>query len=104
MIHKGVKIKLKHDFAIGLMQLIDIIVAKEYATADDMLIMAGLVEIRHRLIVKVEKFNKEYSLTLTPVQSISMRLLYTDFINEPSSYMGNKLLMISNEVAKKYSL
>lgn len=102
MTNQGLQVKLKHDFAEGLIKLIDNYLALEYLEDDEKLIICGLAEIRHRLYMRVEKFQKEYTLTLSPVQAISLRLFYTDFINETSTYMGSKLHLISNEVAKKY--
>lgn len=99
----GYQVKLPHDFAEGLIKLIDEYLKMNYVEDEDKLIMAGLLEIRHRLYMRVERLQKEYTLTLTPVQAISLRLFYTDFINEPSSYMGSKLLLISQEVAQKYT-
>lgn len=103
MTHKGVQIKFKHDFGEGLIQLIDEYLKMNYVEDDDKLVMASLAEIRHRLYIAIEKIQKEYTMTLTPAQSISIRIFYIDFINDPRSYTGNKLFQISNEVAKKYT-
>jgi hypothetical protein len=100
---KQVKISFNHSFAEGLIQLIDEVLANKYEADDDKLVMAGLSEIRHRLYLKVEGVQKEYTMTLTAVQALSLRILYTDFINEPATYMGSKLMLISEDVAKKYT-
>lgn len=104
MIHKGVQIKFKHDFGEGLIQLIDEYLKFGYPEDDDRLVMASLAEIRHRLYIAIEKVQKDYTMTLTPAQSIAIRIFYTDFINDPQSYTGNKLFQISNDVAKKYAV
>jgi hypothetical protein len=99
----GVQIKFRHDFADGLLKMIDEYLSILYTEDDDKLVMAGLAEVKHRLYVKMERVQKEFTMTLTPVQALSLRILYTDFINEPSTYMGSKLMLISEEVAKKYA-
>jgi hypothetical protein len=103
MTHKGIQIKIKHDMANGLIQLLDEYLKLHYVDDCDKLIMAGLAEVRHRLYIAVERVRKDYTLTLTPVQSLAIRMFYTDFINEPMSYTGNALFLISNEVHKKYA-
>lgn len=99
----GLKIKITHAFAEGLISLIDEYLALEYIEDDDKLIMAGLQEVRSRLYVRIDKMQMKYTLKLTPVQAISLRLFYTDFINEPTSYVGSKLLLISEEAGKKFA-
>ncbi len=99
----GHQIKFKHPFAEGLIKLIDRLFLEKYAEDDDKLVMAGLAELKHRLYLAVERFQKEYTMTLTPVQAIAVRILYKDFVNDPATYMGSKLLLISEEVGKKYA-
>lgn len=101
--NKAIKITFKHDFGEGLLKVIDAHMYLKHETDDDRLIMAGLAEIRHKLYVRLERIQREYSMSLTPVQALSLRLFYTDFINEPTTYIGNKLLGISNQVAQKFA-
>lgn len=102
MKNKGLKITLPHAFAEGLIQMIDQYLGQRYVEDADKMIMAGLAEIRHRLYVKVERHQAEYSITLTPVQALAVRLFYTEFINNPTDYMGSKLMLISNQVDKTF--
>lgn len=99
---QGVQIKLKREFAEGFVSLVDEYRALNYVQDIDKLIICGLLEIRHRLYIKLERDQKEYTLTLTNTQALSLRLFYTEFINDPTSYMGSKLMLLSNEIAKKY--
>jgi hypothetical protein len=101
---KGLQIKFKHEFGEGFIQLVDDCLKKEYEHDDDKLIMAALAEIRHRIYIRIEKPQKKYTMTLTPVQALGVRLFYTDFINEPTTYMGGKLHMIALDVKRKFNL
>jgi len=100
---KRIRIKFKHAFAEGYIRLVDDLLTKTYGEDDDKLLVAGLTEIRHRIYLKMAKQQKEYTLTLTPVQALSIRLLYTDFINDPSTYMGSHLMLISGQVEKTFA-
>lgn len=90
--------------AEGFISLVDEYLQMNYIDPDDCLVLAGMAEIRSRLYKKLDSVQGEYSLKLTPVQAIALHLFYTTFINEPTSYVGNKLHLISNEVAKTYGL
>ncbi len=97
------KITLKHDFAEGLIRLIDEYISLHYTEDDDRLVMAGLQEIRQRLYLRMARYQKEYAISLTPVQALSIRIFYTGFINEPTTYMGSKLMLIAQQVAQKFA-
>lgn len=100
---KGVKIEFKYEFAEGLIQIIDELAGYGYVEDDDKLVIACLLEIKQRLQVRMLTSKKKYTITLSPAQSLALRLLQTDFVDEkPASYMGSKLLQISNEVEQKY--
>lgn len=100
---KAVKITVKAQFLEGFIQLVDELLKVSYDTDDDRMVMAALVEIRARFYNRLGKCQTEYSLHLTPVQAFAVRILYTDFINDPTSYMGSKLFVIANDVEKTYA-
>lgn len=102
MTHKGIRIKLKHDMVQALIQLFDEYLKMDYLDYEEKLIMASLAEIRHKFWVSTARVQGEYTFTLSPAQSLSMHLFYTQYINQPTSYVGNKLMQISAEVAQKY--
>lgn len=99
----ALKIKIKDSYVTGFISLVDTMLLKHYEDDDDKLMMAGLAEIKHRLCVKQLKPQSSYSLKLTPVQALSIRLLYTLYINEVHTAMGNYLHTISNNVKKIYT-
>ncbi len=107
---RNYKTKITHPFATGYLNLVEH-VTKQIAgeglmpTSNDVekMLLAALLEIKDRLYIKLGKQKKEYAITLTPVQAIALRVLYTKFVNDPSTYMGSKLMLISNEVDKLYT-
>jgi hypothetical protein len=100
---KDLKIKFKLPFAEGFESMINKMLAEKIAQDDDdKLLLAALVEVKERLMKKTLLVQDDYSMRLTAVQAIAMRILYTDYVNEFTSYMGNKLMMISNDVKQKY--
>lgn len=100
---KGVKIEFKYEFAEGLIKIIDELLGYGCIADDDKLVMAGLHEVKQRLQQRMLVFKKQYTFTLSPVQSLAMRILYTDFTHNHKGYMGTKLLQIANEVEKQFS-
>lgn len=100
---KGIKIEFKHDFAEGLIQIIDELMKSKFEDDDDKLVMAGLVEIKQRILTRFVQPKSRYTMTLSAVQSFSIRILHNEFLkNHEKTYMGMKLLQISNDVEKQY--
>ena len=98
----GIKIKSKRKFFESLSSVIEVLSCYNYIDDTDKLAMASLAEIKKRLDVMLVTVKKEYTITLTDAQSIAIRILYTDFIQDFKSYVGNKLHTISNQVKQKY--
>lgn len=97
-----VKVEFKYEFAEGLVKMIDTMVKAKVESDDEKLIIAGLYEVRTRLYKRMANNKLQYTMTLTPVQSLAMRLLFTEYITDHTSYMGIKLARIANEVQLKY--
>jgi hypothetical protein len=98
------KTKITFAFATGFMQLINRMLTDNICKADDdKLMLAALVELKEKIYVKMKTVKKDYTLTVSPAQAIAMRVLYTNYINNPTTFMGNKLMLISNEVEKLYT-
>lgn len=100
---KGVKVEFKYAFAEGLIKIIDELAVCGYMEDDDKMVIAALVEVKQRLYQRMGISKLQYTMTLTPVQSLAMRILYTDFLTPDKGYMGNKLLQIANDVEKQFS-
>jgi hypothetical protein len=99
---EGVKIEFKREFAEGLVAMISELLRKTYSTDDDRLVMASLAEVKQRLDTRMVQIKKTYTMTMTPAQSLSLRILFTDFPKCYTPHMGIKLLQISEQVASKY--
>lgn len=97
------KIHVKHAFAEGFVQMVDSIMKQHPVESDDdRLVIAGLTELRNRFHLRIEKMQRDYTLTLTPVQALALRIFYTDYVQTPTTYMGSVLFNISNDVAQLY--
>src|SRR5690606_23547496 len=102
----GVRVTFKYDFAEGMIRMIDELASKpiEQFDDDDKLIIAALMEIRTRLYTRLAHSRLQYTMTLTPVQALAMRIFYTDFVHQdPTGYMANRLRQISDQVYQTYS-
>lgn len=72
------------------------------ASDDDKLLFATLQEVNEKLYEKLGKVQTEYTISFKPAHAIALRLLYTGYCDQPTSYLGAFLHPISNEVHKKY--
>lgn len=45
---------------------------------------------------------KQSTISFTPAQAFALRILYTDYINNPTCYLGNKLHILAVEVHKQF--
>lgn len=98
------KITIRHNMAEALVQLIDSFLQLHYEDDTDRLIMCGLHELKLRLQKKMLNYQQQYSLKLTAVQALSVRLLYTDFLtNTHGNYVGNYLRQVAEEVHQIFS-
>lgn len=102
---KVYRTKLKYDFAEALAQIVDELItnAKPF-TAEDMLFVAGLAEVKVCLAKKMAVYRPAYITRFTPAQALSLRILYKEFagyINNP--YTLNRMRQIANEVHQHYS-
>lgn len=96
------KVSLKRQMAETLKQCIETVLENEPADDDDKLLFSALAEIRDRLYSKLGKYQQEYSISFTPAQAVALRILYVDYINNPTSYLGNQLHLVALEVHKQY--
>jgi len=81
------KFEMKRQLAETLKQSIETILDSDPANDDDKLHYAVLAEIRDRLYVKLIKHQTDY----------------TDYINNPTCYLGNKLHLLAVEVHKQFN-
>lgn len=86
-----------------LQQLIATIVVNKAESDDDKLLAAVLNEISEKIYSKLYTHQNEYQLTFTPAQAFAIRLLYTDYVQTPTSYIGNKLHQVSNQIHQHFN-
>ena len=99
------KTKLSYELTTGLMRLLQHVLTESHPdNTDEMLHMAALAEVLAVLNKKLLEYKKKYSLSLTPVQALAMRKLYTDYMSdvEPTNYLANSLLKLSNQIHQQY--
>jgi hypothetical protein len=96
------RIAIKYQFAETLKETIEVILQNKPCNDDDKLLFAALAEIKDRLYTKLGKFQDEYTVSFTPTQAIALRILYVDYINNPTTYLGNRLHQVAMEVHQHF--
>ena len=105
LIIKQFKFKINRDVADSIRLAINNTLEHGKIEDDnDRLLFAALAEISQLLYMKLGKGIMELKLTLTPTQAIAMRLFYFDFVNDVTSYEGNKLFFLANKIAKEMGI
>ena len=99
---KNIDKKFKRDFLHGLQKAISLFLSEPIDSDTDKLHSAVLAEVSQMILKRTCEIKDTYSLHLSPAQAIALRILYTDFIRESTTYVGNRLHQLSNEVHKKY--
>ena len=100
---KKYKCTLKRELLELLKQYIEAIIENtQQANDDDKMHSALLAEISDKIYNKLGRFQTEYQISFTAAQALALRILYTDYITEPTSYLGNKMHEIAMGVHKQY--
>ena len=93
---------MKRDVGDMLMHSIDTTLQMGEAKEDnDKLLFAALAEVSLALYKRLGSNVLDFSVQLTPTQALALRMFYTDFICDPTTYLGNQLHRISNIVHKE---
>lgn len=100
---KGLKIVFKYEFAEGLISIIDKLCTQPLTADDDKMVVAALLEVKERLCTRMARIKEQYTITLSPVQALGLRILHTDFTVNTSAYMAAKMLSIANQVEQTYT-
>jgi hypothetical protein len=87
----------------GLAEIITRQLQQPMVNDDDKLLMSVLGQLKGRIDEKLLKHQTEYVVKMPHHQAIALRILYTYYIGEHSSYMGSKLHYIANEIHQHYS-
>lgn len=101
--NNDITIKLKRDLVEALQGLIVKVLSLNPIKDADKLHGAVLSSLHLRLQVKLCKYNKQYSIKLSSSEAIALRMLYTFYYRDATTYLGNRLHQISNQVHKQFS-
>lgn len=97
------KIVLQHKMAEALREFLhDVISQTDAQDDDDKMWISNLDEFRVMLETKLINHNTKYTISVKPAIAFALRILANCYGNTASSYLGNKLQMIANEVHQKY--
>ena len=96
------RVEIKRPFAETLKESIDMILQNSPGDDDDKLLFAALAEVKDRLYLKLVKFQPEYTISFTPTQALALRILYLDYVNNPTSYLGNRLHQVALDVEQQF--
>ena len=58
--------------------------------------------INNKIYLKMLNQQTDYTLSLTISEAIALRILYTDYLQDATTSLGNRLHQISNEVHRLY--
>lgn len=102
------KVKLKRNMAEALSHTIATIfdeAEKSKAEKDDYekMLLAELADIRIKIEMKLYNVTDKYSFSFTPAQACALRVLHTDYVYDRTTYLGNKLMMMANEIHQQFS-
>lgn len=102
---QGIKTKVTYDFIDGFIKIINELLAFNYPEFEDMMVMALLQEIKEKMLQRTLVLKKDYKIAFSPAQCFALVILYEDFLQEHNtSFMGNQLHMITNQIKQKYPL
>ncbi|MFP5039422.1 hypothetical protein [Parasediminibacterium sp. JCM 36343] len=100
--NKRIKIEMPRDFADTLMHTLDDTIALGHApTDDDRLLVAALAEVSTVLGKRLGADKHKFSVNLTPVQAMALRVYYTFYVSDANSFLGHGLSRIARTVHKK---
>jgi len=88
--------------AEAIVQIIDAVLSSPLTSDDDKMLGYILGDIRHKMWVKLDTMQVEARFNFSPAEAVALRILSTDYVNNLTSAVGNRLSQISNEVHKNY--
>ena len=95
--------KLRNEVMSDLKRCIDyIFITSKPTEDDDKLLFAVLHQINNKIYLKMLNEQTDYTLSLTISEAIALRILYTDYLQDATTSLGNRLHQISNEVHRLY--
>ncbi len=99
---KHFKTRLKFDAVDTLHKFLEYMLTQEVTTDDDKLHFAVLSEVKKVLYLKLAKVQQDYMCNFTPAQAIALRMLSTTYVTDLTTFLGNKLHQLSNQINQQY--
>lgn len=100
---KQYKTKMSLAMMEGLYSTIETMVIKIVPVYDDdKLLLSALHEVKEIMRKRINGDRKETSISFTPCQALALRILAVEYVSDRTSYAGNRLHQIANEVHKQY--
>lgn len=103
MINK-LHIKGKRAFFEGLVDAINTIInnSDNNSSNDDKLLCCVLQNLKLKIEKRLINYKDKYNIQLEHEQAIALKILYDDFIKNATTYIGNKLFQLNNQIHQNY--
>lgn len=96
-----IKVKYKRDVLQGIRDLIVKILDTRMDSEDNKLLACALWHFVQRVDIKLCSVKDSYQIKLQPFEAQALRMLYLDYLGDPSTYIGNHLHALSNQVHRQ---
>lgn len=103
MPQKKYKTRLRRDVMEAINTIIVALLITDCKNDDDKLLRAALSEVHISLQKKLIDVQKEYTVNFTPVQAMALRMLSTDYVTNKTTYIGNRLHCMANEIHQQFN-
>jgi hypothetical protein len=104
---KKYKTTISNDHCQGMVKLIEFMIVKHPAAShEDKLFLAALAEVLQHLKAKLVDYRREYKCTFTPVQSVAIECLLSQYMLPQVQRLGdfeNRMLQIQSGIIKNYT-
>jgi len=97
-------IKGKRAFFEGLVDAINTIInnSDNNSSNDDKLLCCVLQNLKLKIEKRLINYKDKYNIQLEHEQAIALKILYDDFIKNATTYIGNKLFQLTNQIHQHY--
>lgn len=102
MTHKKINTKLPVAAVEGLSDFVKELLLGNPETLDDKLLYATIAEIKLICDKRLLVYQKHYQISWSIAHAFALQILQQDYFPDYTSFMGNQLMAISNQVNKQY--
>lgn len=97
------KTTFKYQQVEVLKEVIERLIVTPTDSDDEKLLFSVLKEIKDRLYLKLKHHFAECTMSFKAHEAIALRILFSDYVMDFTSYIGAKLFTISNEVHEHFN-